>query len=214
MEKKKWSEFRDTGLFLFINSFLHIFGWALVAEADGNDVLTVYPARVKHKGFPEDSYKSAYEKLAKYMIDHSSELSSDTCEEQMDIFSKKGTKVTVTERSIKNGSLLDREVAKDHLKVGEMYTVSHTDVHPFETQVYIEEIPDVVFNSVNFVASPLKSKMKNFILRVEQMIKNEENHLEFLISSKGPEELINISKKHLEQYRKRLNEYKTYIDEH
>ena len=26
--KKSWSQFRETGLVVFINSFLHIFGWA------------------------------------------------------------------------------------------------------------------------------------------------------------------------------------------
>ena len=34
MERKKIEEFRDTGLLMFINIFLHIFGWAIVAEID------------------------------------------------------------------------------------------------------------------------------------------------------------------------------------
>jgi hypothetical protein len=32
MTKKEWSEFRSTGLLLFINQILHVFGWAIVFE--------------------------------------------------------------------------------------------------------------------------------------------------------------------------------------
>lgn len=32
IEEKTWDEFRETGLLYFVNSFLQIFGWSIVAE--------------------------------------------------------------------------------------------------------------------------------------------------------------------------------------
>jgi len=34
IRKKTWEEFRDTGLFWFINMILHAFGWAIVLVKD------------------------------------------------------------------------------------------------------------------------------------------------------------------------------------
>ena len=41
-EKKTWAEFRNTGLLLFTNSFLHIFGWAITLEMEDNKVINCY----------------------------------------------------------------------------------------------------------------------------------------------------------------------------
>lgn len=71
ISKKSWDEFRDTGLFLFINQFLHIFGWALIAEMvhtkEINKTVSVYPARVTFRGFEAKSVDKAYAKITKYM---------------------------------------------------------------------------------------------------------------------------------------------------
>lgn len=66
--KKGWDEFRSTGLFLFLNQFLHLFGWCIVItmDADGN-VSSVYPARTCYRGHSEASMAKAYENVAKYM---------------------------------------------------------------------------------------------------------------------------------------------------
>ena len=67
--EKSWDEFRKTGLFLLTNQFLHIFGWALTCERN-NGHERVYPARVRYRGFAEDSQTRAYEKVQKYMVEN------------------------------------------------------------------------------------------------------------------------------------------------
>ena len=76
--KKTWEEFRQTGLLLFVNSFLHIFGWAIVLEMDKDgEIKAIYPYRVKFRGFNEKSITNAHGKLAKYMAENSEELLKD-----------------------------------------------------------------------------------------------------------------------------------------
>ena len=60
VQKKTWDEFRNTGLFHFVNAFLHIFGWVIVlAIKDNGEVAEVYPARTER----------SYAKL-KYTAEH------------------------------------------------------------------------------------------------------------------------------------------------
>lgn len=68
IEKKTWKEFRESGLFWWINMILHTFGWALVIsiEEDGS-ISDVYPARVKFRGFDDDSNTKGYINVSKYM---------------------------------------------------------------------------------------------------------------------------------------------------
>ena len=67
-DMKTWYEFRGTGLLLFVNMFLHMFGWAIVIEADDDELVhAVYPARTKYRGFNEDSIAKAYKKLSAYV---------------------------------------------------------------------------------------------------------------------------------------------------
>lgn len=72
--KKEWIEFRSTGLLLIINQILHIFGWAIVYEMDGEEVKSVYPARVKFRGFKNENVSQSYQKISEYMKDNASEL--------------------------------------------------------------------------------------------------------------------------------------------
>lgn len=67
--------------------------------------------------------------------------------EKMDIYSKGGTKVVYTG---KNGYDHHKEHADKHLKVGEAYTISHTEVGGWHTDVILEEFPNEKFNSVHF----------------------------------------------------------------
>jgi len=76
---KKWEEFRNTGLLLFINQFLHIFGWAIVVEVDEqNNIIKCYPARVKFRGFNFESQDEAFIKISEYMNNNSEELLRET----------------------------------------------------------------------------------------------------------------------------------------
>jgi hypothetical protein len=71
--------------------------------------------------------------------------------ETMNIYAGPGSKVIVTERTVKNGGPWEVEnKVKPHLKVGEIYTVERTKVHNYTTNVWLQEIPGVIFNSVNF----------------------------------------------------------------
>lgn len=64
---QSWDSFREAGLFVFVNSFLHIFGWAIVLDIHDDKVVNVYPAKVDFKGFPEDKMTEAYERITKYL---------------------------------------------------------------------------------------------------------------------------------------------------
>ena len=66
----------------------------------------------------------------------------------MDIYAKKGTKVIFS--NPEGGYDPHIETAKKHLEVGKEYTVDHTEVGDFHTDVYLEEVPKVAFNSCLF----------------------------------------------------------------
>lgn len=76
--KKAWNEFRETGLVLIINQVLHVFGWAIVFElGEDNEINSVYPARVKFRGFDNKSIDKSYKKVSKYMLDNAVELNKE-----------------------------------------------------------------------------------------------------------------------------------------
>lgn len=84
IEEKSWAEFRETGLFLFINQILHVFGWALVAVVDDDDhsiVKKVFPARCKFRGFDIKSVGESYLKMNRWMAEKGAELLKEAEEE-------------------------------------------------------------------------------------------------------------------------------------
>lgn len=44
---------------------------------DGDEVKSVYPARVKFRGFNNDSVSKSYQKISEYMKDNATELSDE-----------------------------------------------------------------------------------------------------------------------------------------
>ena len=80
VNKKDWSEFRNTGLVLIINQILHIFGWAIVFEIENGEIRDVYPARVKFRGFDNSNTSEAYKKVSKFMMENALELNSEANE--------------------------------------------------------------------------------------------------------------------------------------
>ena len=70
---------------------------------------------------------------------------------EMDIDSKKGTKVKATSKSIENGYPHVKEHAKKYLEIGKEYTVEQTFIGDWNTLVYLKEFPTEKFNSVTFV---------------------------------------------------------------
>lgn len=81
VERKTCKEFQNTGLLLFINQFLHIFGWAIIVETcKDSGISLMYPARVKFRGFDDRSVSEAYIKLSEYMKDNAETLLSENKE--------------------------------------------------------------------------------------------------------------------------------------
>ena len=75
IEKKRWKEFRDSGMLWWINMILHTFGWAIVVEVDeNNEISDAYPARVKFRGFNEENNTEGYQKVSKYLKENSEQL--------------------------------------------------------------------------------------------------------------------------------------------
>ena len=82
IDKKDWSEFRNVGLLWWINMILHTFGWAIVYEFnDEQEIINVYPARVKFRGFDEQNNSKGYTKISKYMNNNALELLKE-CEDE------------------------------------------------------------------------------------------------------------------------------------
>lgn len=67
MTKKTWGEFQNSGLLWFINTILHLFGWAIVLAKENNKIVECYPARVKYRGFDEESNTEGYIKVSNYL---------------------------------------------------------------------------------------------------------------------------------------------------
>ena len=82
IDRKDWSEFRNVGLLWWINMILHTFGWAIVYEFnDEQEIINVYPARVKFRGFNEQNNSKGYTKISKYMNNNALELLKE-CEDE------------------------------------------------------------------------------------------------------------------------------------
>lgn len=69
---KLFVEFRETGLLMFVNIFLQIFGWSIVIEYNPIDnpmenSYKMYPKKVNYAGFTKESQDRNFEKIWKYM---------------------------------------------------------------------------------------------------------------------------------------------------
>ena len=74
VQRKSWIEFRDSKMLWFINMILHTFGWAIVIEYLQGNVVDVYPARVKYRGFTEEMNTAGYIGISKYLVENAEEL--------------------------------------------------------------------------------------------------------------------------------------------
>ena len=78
VDKKSWSEFRDSKMLWVVNRTLHMFGWAIVIEMDGDKFVSVYPARVKFRGFDEKSESEGFIGLSKYLEENITEIRKES----------------------------------------------------------------------------------------------------------------------------------------
>lgn len=77
VQKKSWKEFRESGLLLYINQILHVFGWAIVVELKDNEIVDIYPARVKFRGFDNESVSNSYKSITSYLKNNIDELEKE-----------------------------------------------------------------------------------------------------------------------------------------
>jgi hypothetical protein len=73
IDRRSAKEFRETGLLWFINSILHMFGWAIVWNND-----EIYPARVKYRGFEVEVNDKGYINVTKYLKENIDDLLKET----------------------------------------------------------------------------------------------------------------------------------------
>lgn len=77
IQKKSWSEFRETGLLWFANTILCLFGWSIVLEMENGKIVDVFPARTGFRGFNEEANTDGYKKVTTYLKDNIDDLCKD-----------------------------------------------------------------------------------------------------------------------------------------
>ncbi len=79
MEEKTWEEFRESGLLWFVNTILHLFGWAIVVfKNNEGEVYKVSPVRVTVRGFSEESNEKGYKNVTKFLSENIEDLLKET----------------------------------------------------------------------------------------------------------------------------------------
>lgn len=78
--EKSWEEFRNSGLLWWINTILHVFGWAIVCEVENGEVKRAIPARVKYRGFGDKQNTEGYIKVSQYLKNNAAELEREARE--------------------------------------------------------------------------------------------------------------------------------------
>ncbi len=73
-EIQTWEDFRNSGLLWFINTILHLFGWAIAVEISKEKIVNVYPVRTTFRGFDEQSNTEGYMKVTEYLKENIDDL--------------------------------------------------------------------------------------------------------------------------------------------
>lgn len=75
-----WEDFQNAGMLWLVNHILHIFGWAICVERDPetNEFITVFPLRVKFRGFASDIETEGYAKVTNYLKEEIDSLVEET----------------------------------------------------------------------------------------------------------------------------------------
>lgn len=77
IERKTWKEFGEAGMLWFVNMILHTFGWSIVLDIPDDGPVEVYPARVRFRGFSEESNAKGYSKVANYLKENIDSIIKD-----------------------------------------------------------------------------------------------------------------------------------------
>ena len=67
IKRKTWREFQKSGLLWWINTQLHLFGWAIVLSSENGQALEAFPARTDFRGFSEKCNNKGYKSVTKYL---------------------------------------------------------------------------------------------------------------------------------------------------
>lgn len=78
VREMSWDALRATGLLTFVNGFLHIFGWAICVEYKDGTFIRAYPMRTTWRGFKEETWTTAYGKIADYMAENAYKIKEET----------------------------------------------------------------------------------------------------------------------------------------
>ena len=82
IEKISWAEFKDWGMLWFVNRILHTFGLVIVFEVSNktDEVIQVYPARCKYRGFEPHLEEKGFRNVSKYMKKNCKKLLDEAME--------------------------------------------------------------------------------------------------------------------------------------
>lgn len=81
VNEKSWDEFRSSGLLWFMNTILHMFGWAIVVDVEDGEVIRAYPSRVKFRGFSSEINDEGYIKVTEFLKDNIDDLTNEVYED-------------------------------------------------------------------------------------------------------------------------------------
>jgi len=88
---EKWKAFQKSGLLQFVNSILHVFGYAItIFKNADNKILGVLPRRCSYRGFSDKDTTQMYFRLHKYTQENAPSIMNDafTTEEKQELGSK------------------------------------------------------------------------------------------------------------------------------
>ena len=68
-------EFRESGMLWFINTILHVFGWAIfISLGEDGEAAEMYPARTAYRGFESESNDRGYQRVSRFMLENAARL--------------------------------------------------------------------------------------------------------------------------------------------
>ncbi len=65
--RRSWKQFQQVGLLWWVNRMLHMFGWVIVYQYDGEQIVEVYPARTRFRGFLPALEEQGFRRLTRYL---------------------------------------------------------------------------------------------------------------------------------------------------
>lgn len=78
LDQKTWEEFQSTGLLWLVNTFLHTFGWTLMAQVDDDgNIIGGVPCRTDFRGFTTDINDEGYLKVTDWLKENIDMLEED-----------------------------------------------------------------------------------------------------------------------------------------